>query len=298
VTSQPQPPWGWLGGADSDQGRVGSDQGPGEPRVVSTAGRAQGSLTRGDRGGRRRGPRAVAFGLVLAIGLLGLGVAAVGIAHRLLPRHFTAAQERQIMGWEMERRWRVLPAGKIFPAVVPYTVSAAALDAPANLTLQAQRLAISSQQSCSAVVTTAAASVLEHGGCSTAFEATYVDSSGSMVATVVVAVLPASSAASSVAHALKAAVYGAPGPVQAFPVAGTAAAGFGDAQRQLSHVEAAGPYVILSTAGFTDGRPGLVATDAYLDAEMASLTEGLVSSAQRVLGKPPPVPVCPGAPGC
>ncbi len=240
----------------------------------------------------------MAFALVLAVGLVGLGAAAVGIAHRLLPRHFTAAQQRQIMGWEMERRWRVLPAGRIFPAVVPYTVSAAELQGPASLTLQAQRLGISPQESCSAAVTTTAASVLEHGGCSTAFQATYVDSSGSMVATLVVAVLPASSAASGVAHALETAAYGAAGPAQTFPVPGTPAAGFGDAQRQLSHVEAAGPYVILSTAGFTDGRPGPISADSYLDAEMASLAEGLVSSAQRVLGKQPPLPVCPGAPGC
>ncbi len=240
----------------------------------------------------------MAFTLVLAIGLLGLGVAAVGIAHRLLPRHFTAAQQREIMSWEMERRWRVLAAGKIFPAVVPYTVSAGVLDGPASLTLQAQRLGISPQESCSAAVTTAAASVLQHGGCSTAFQATYVDSSGSMVATLVVAVLPASSAASSVADALRAATYGAAGPAQTFPVPGTPAAGFGDGQRQLSHVVAAGPYVILSTAGFSDGRPGVVSSDSYVDAEMASLGEGLVSSAQRILGKRPPLPVCLGAPGC
>jgi hypothetical protein len=291
VTSEPEPHWGWPGGAGNDQ-----DLGP--AGVVSTANPAQGSLTRrGGRGGRR-GPLAVAFALVLALGLVGLGVAAVGIAHRLLPRHFTAAQQRQIMGWEMERRWRVLPAGKIFPEVVPYSVSAAALDAPASLALQAQRLGISPQESCSAVVTTAAASVLDHGGCSTAFQATYVDASGSMVATVVVAVLPASSAASSVAHALRAAAYGAAGPAQTFPVPGTPAATFGDAERQLSHVDAAGPYVIMSTAGFTDGRPGLVSADDYVDAEMASLAEGLASSAGRVLGKQPPVPVCPGAPGC
>jgi hypothetical protein len=288
VTSQPEPPWGWLGGARSDQDL-------GEPAGLATANQAQGSPTR--RGGGR-GPRAVVFGLVLAVGLFGLGTAAVGVAHRLLPRRFTAAQQREIMSWEMERRWRVLPAGKIFPADVPYTVSAAALAAPAGLTLQAVRLGISPQESCSAAVTTAAASVLGHSGCSAAFQATYVDSSGSIVATLVVAVLPASSTASAVALDLKAAIYGAAGPAQTFPVAGTPAAGFGDAQRQLSHVAAAGPYVILSTAGFTDGRPGLVSTDDYVDAEMASLSEGLVSSAQRVLGKPPPLPVCPGAPGC
>jgi hypothetical protein len=240
----------------------------------------------------------VAFALLLAVALVGLGVAAVGIAHRLLPRHFTAAQQRQIIGWEMARRWRVLPAGKIFPQVVPYTVPAGALDGPASLTLQAQRLAISPQESCSAAVTTAAASVLEHGGCSTAFQATYVDASGSMVATLVVAVLPAGSAAASVAQALKAGAYGTAGPAQTFPVPGTAAAEFGNGDRQLSSVQAAGPYLIVSTAGFADARPGLVSADGYVDAEMASLTEGLVSSARRVLGKQPPLPVCPGAPGC
>jgi hypothetical protein len=292
VTSQPEPHWGWPGDA-------GSDEHVSEPGVVSTANRAQGgSLTRRGGGGRRRGPRAVAFGLVLAVGLVGLGAAAVGIAHRLLPRHFTAAQQREITSWEMARRWRVLPAGKIFPAVVSYTVSAAALEGTASLTLQAQRLGISPQENCSAAVTTAAASVLDHSGCSTAFQATYVDSSGSMVATLVVAVLPGSSAASSAAHALRAPTYGTAGPAEAFPVPGTPAAGFGDAERQLSHVDAAGPYVILSTAGFTDGRTGAVAADGYVDAEMASLAQGLVASAQRILGKPPPAPVCPGAPGC
>jgi hypothetical protein len=54
----------------------------------------------------------------------------------------------------------------------------------------------------------------------------------------------------------------------------------------------------MSTAGFADGRPGQVSLDPYMDAEMAKMAEGLVSSAQRVLGKRPPLPVCPGAPGC
>jgi hypothetical protein len=240
----------------------------------------------------------VAFALLLAMGLAGLGIAAVGIAHRLLPRHFTTAQQREIIGWEMERRWRVLPAGKIFPEVVSYTVPASALDGPASLTLQAQRLGISQQESCSAAVSAAAASVLAHSGCRAALLATYVDSSGSMVATLVVAVLPANSTATSVARALTATAAGAGGPAQTFPVPGTEAAGFGDDERELSDVNAAGPYVILSTAGFSDGRPGQVSADAYVRAEMNSLAAGLVGAARQVLGKEPPLPVCPGAPGC
>ena len=248
------------------------------------------------RGGRG-GLRVVVFSLLLAVGLGGLASAAVGVAHRLLPRHFTASQQRQIVGWEMERRWRVLPAGKIFPTAISYTVPAGALDGTAGLTLQAQRVGISPAESCGAVVSAAAASVLDHSGCGTALRATYVDSSGSMVATIVVAVLPAGAAASKVVPDLTVAG-GAPGPVQTFPVPGTLAAGFGDSERQLSDVAAAGPYVILSTAGFTDDRREQVSADDYVLAEMTSLAHGLVGSAQQVLGKPPPTPVCPGAPGC
>jgi hypothetical protein len=240
----------------------------------------------------------VVFSLLLAVGMIGLGTAAVGIAHRLLPRHFTAAQQRQIMGWEMERRWRVLPAAKIFPSVVSYTVPASAFQGPAGLTLQAQRLGISAPESCGAAVSAAAASVLERSHCSTALRATYVDSSGSMVATLVVAVLPANASGVRVARDLTTTAGGAGGPAQTFPVQETAAAEFGDGQRQLSDVVGAGPYVILSTAGFADGRTGQVAADSYVNAEMTKLAEGLVRSAQLVLGKRPPLPVCPGAPGC
>ncbi|MGH3305644.1 MAG: hypothetical protein ACRDOK_29060 [Streptosporangiaceae bacterium] len=288
MTSQPEPQWGWPGGA-------GSDQGPGAPGAVSAIGRPRAGPT--GRGGRA-GLRGVVISLLLVVGLAGLAAAAVGITHRLLPRQFTPAQQRQIIGWEMQRRWRVLSAGKIFPAAVAYTVSAGALGGPGGLTLQAQRLGISPPESCSAAVSAAAASVLERSGCTTVLRATYVDSSGSMVATVVVAVLPTGTAASKVVPDLTSAAGAAPGPVQTFAVPGTAAAGFGDGERQLSEVDAAGPYVILATAGFTDDRREQVSADDYVRAEMTSLAHGLISSAQQVLGKQPAPPVCPGARGC
>ena len=74
-----------------------------------------------------------------------------------------------------------------------------ALDSTSNLTLDARRLGISPATSC-----TSAASGKAHpacsanNGCSAAMRATYVDSSGSMVATVTVAVLPSTSAAGAV----------------------------------------------------------------------------------------------------
>jgi hypothetical protein len=83
------------------------------------------------------------------------------------------------------------------------------------------------------------------------------------------------------------------------PVAGTLAAGFSAAQRQLSWATHAGSYVIMATAGYADGRPPEhVTADLYLFAEMDNLAQGLGDTVSGVLGKAPPVPTCPGAPGC
>jgi hypothetical protein len=129
--------------------------------------------------------------------------------------------------------------------------------------------------------------------------ATYLDSSGSLVVTVGIAVLPDSSAAQAAASGLTSAGSGATAAVRALAVAGTPAAGFRDRQRQLSSAIAAGPYVIMSTAGFTDGRRHVsIGTDQYYDAEMTSLADGLAQSASNLIGAEPSVPTCPGAPGC
>jgi hypothetical protein len=81
-------------------------------------------------------------------------------------------------------------------------------------------------------------------------------------------------------------------------VPGTAAAGFGEAERQLSSDVAAGPYVILSTAGFADDRTQRVSSDGPVSLEMSNFASGLVRSVQKIIGKAPPEPVCPGAQGC
>jgi len=288
--SQPEPSGNWLYGSGYDSGRSPADLAatyPGPPDRPRA----------GDRLARRR-RRFTSFTVLLVVALAGLAFAAVGIAHAVLPRQFTVAQRRQISDWEMERRWRVLTAGKIFPASVAYPVSATDLNATSNLVLRAQRLAISPTATCSGAFDPAAGRVLSQHGCSTVLRATYLDASGSMVATIAVAVMPGSTAATSAYDGLPAAATGEPGPAQAFPVPGTPAAGFGDAERRLSSIEHAGPYVILSTAGFTDGRSPGVTADEYVSEEMSSLANGLVGSVAKVLGEQPPEPVCPGAPGC
>jgi hypothetical protein len=236
---------------------------------------------------------------MLGIGLAGLAAAAVGVAHQMLPRQFTVVQQRRIMTWEVTRRWRSLPAGSIFPVTVGYKVPATAVNSSQNLPLTARRLGVSPQSSCLGGVSEQAAAILSGGHCSAVLRATYLDSSGSMVVTVGVAVLPDPQAAAAVAHQLAVHGQGMALSVRALPVAGTAASGFGDRQRQLSDVVDAGPYVVLSTAGFADGRRHVrLASDYYYDQEMTSLADGLAQATGSRLDATVPVPRCPGAPGC
>jgi hypothetical protein len=286
VTWQPEPDHRWP---DSP----GSDRGFSPPRDAAPEVRPGGQW-------RRRG-RLTAFGALLAVGLVGLAVSAVGIAHQLLPRHFTAAQQRAIATWEVERRWRADPAGTIFPASVPYYLPASLLNANAGMAMHARLLGISSATGCAqAVSRTAIRLLLRTHGCSDALRATYVDASGSLVATVAVAVLPSATAASAVVNDLSQdGAASSPALVRTLAIARTPAAGFGAAQRQVSYTYGAESYVIMATAGFADGRGRVrVASDDYLDGELSSLVVGLVGRDKSVLGGPPAAPACPGAPGC
>jgi hypothetical protein len=284
VTWQPEPDQNWPIGP-------GSDRGLRPPGDAPAAGQSAARW-------RRRG-RLTVFGALFAAGLIGLAASAVGIAHQLLPRQFTLAQQRAISAWEVQRRWRSIPAGMIFPASVPYYLAPSLLNAGAGLALHARLLGISSATSCARAVSGMAIRVLRTHGCSDAMRATYVDASGSIVATVAVAVLPSTTAAGAVVSDLSSGGTTSPALVRALAIARTPAAGFGAAQRQLSFTAGAESYVIMATAGFADHRHRVhLAADDYLDGELSSLADGLVGKAKSVLGGRPAAPVCPGAPGC
>ena len=285
MTWQPEPDQSWP---DSP----GSDSGSSPPGNAAAAARPRGQW--------RRRARQTAFGALLAAGLVGLAVSAVGIAHQLLPRHFTPAQQRAIATWEVDRRWRAVPAGTIFPASVPYLLSASSLSSTSGLTLQARLLGISSATSCARAAFGTAIRLLRTHGCSAALRATYVDASGSLVATVAVGVLPSSSAADAVVNDLSQdGSASSPALVRTLAISGTPAAGFGAGQRQISYVTAAESYVIMATVGFADDRHRIkIAADDYQDSELSSLAVGLVGKAKSVLGGPPAAPACPGTPGC
>jgi len=254
-----------------------------------------------------RGRRAAAL-TALALGLAGLVISAFGMATQLLPRQFSAAQQEQIENWETASRWQQLPAGQIFPASVPYQLSAGVLQDAMPLDLNALRIGIAPQSGCGAGVTTsAAAAVLRRDGCQAVLRATYVDSTWSYVMTVGVAVLPSAAAAAKASDSLSQTRLTAadnaetgtlPAGILVVRYHGTAAAMF-DYSRQISASFAKGPYLVMYAVGYTDSRPRVpVASDHYSYAEMSSLAQGVAHSVADTLAAQPSSPHCPGSPGC
>ena len=253
----------------------------------------------------RRGRRRVAAVIALVIGIAGLGLSAIQVAGGLLPRTFTQAQQQQIMAWEVAARWRELPAGAIFPATTTYQPPEV-LDDGGALTLTTRRLGIAPQASCKQAVDVTAAQALASNGCQVLLRATYVDGTGAYLVTVGIAVFPGSAQAAAAQQALSSPTLSHEGNVnalaagvQAASFPGTQAAGFTNSRRQVSGSLSAGPYVLLYTIGYADGRPTVpVGSDGYTDGEMTSMGTGLANSIVNKLTAVPPVPHCPGAPEC
>jgi hypothetical protein len=256
------------------------------------------------RSGTNRLPRRRGFGATAALiaaifGGIGLVVSLAGLAIQLLPRHFSAAQQRQIMAWEVSKRWRTLPAGEIFPAQVSYQLSAMALQDLNPVSLQAARVGIAPQATCDGATDPAAARVLDAHGCQALLRATYTDESATYVITVGVAVLGSAGQASAAVAAMNATKEADKPGLESAAFAGTPAGSFGNGQRQLTVSQAAGPYVVMYAAGYADGRPQVdIGDDGYAGSEMTAAAQGVENSVIKTLATPPPTPHCPGAPGC
>jgi hypothetical protein len=246
---------------------------------------------------RRGSQRWFAAAAALVLGVAGLAVALTGIAFQLLPRQFSAEQQRQITDWEVGKRWRTLSAGAIFPASLQYAAPSLLSDVPK---LTADRIGIARQASCAAATDPAAVgAVLARHGCEAMLRATYVDGTGSYVITVGVAVMPGSAQVKAARREL-AAVAGRNGAgVRTVLVAGSLAAAFTDARRQLSASMPAGPYLVFYTIGYTDDRPRQpVTADHYGDAEMTAVGAGVAQAVASTVDSSMPPPQCPGTPGC
>ena len=294
-----------YGGTYGDQPwRDAQPQYPGQPRHGDGPPRRGAREPEGQPPGsqsRRRRPASTAIaGIALALGLIGLTASLFGVATQLLPRRFTAEQQREIVNWEFGRNWRVLSAGAIFPTSVSYAPPAV-LDGGPAVSLTAGRIGIAQQATCRAAADPAAAAVLVRNGCSAVLRATYTDGTKSYVVTVGVAVLPSTAqAAAAVKELGHAAEVGgiAPG-VRAVPFKDTPAAWFTSQRRQLSGSLWAGTYVALYTVGYADSRPREpVSGDSYADGEMSSVGLGVARAVLSAVAPPVATPHCPGTPGC
>jgi len=251
---------------------------------------------------RRRRPGSTAIaGIALVLGLIGLAVSLFGVITQIMPRQFTAGQQREIVNWEFGRTWRTLQAGSIFPGSLSYTPPTV-LDTGSPPALSARRIGIARQASCRAATDAAAAAVLARNGCSAVLRATYTDGTSSYVVTVGVAVLPSTAQADRAVHELgdlRESGGIAPG-VRAVLFKYTPAGWFTDARRQLSgSIWTGGTYVALYTVGYADSRPREpVSDDHYAQNEMTGVGAGVAKAVLTGVAPTIAAPHCPGTPGC
>ena len=244
--------------------------------------------------------------LLLAAGLLaalaGLVVSAGAAATQFLPRQFSAAQRNQIMTWEVGMRWRSWPAGRIFPSAIDYELPGSAFGNGKSLALRAQRVGIAPQASCREATARPVGRLLVKHGCLAVLRATYQDTTQTFAVTVGVAVLPATPAAGPRAAEAASALQKSRNPqlwLRAVSFRHTATAHFAGPGHKVAWADAAGPYLVLATVGYADGRPWLSqGHDTYTRAELNSLAAGVGDSVTGRLGATPPAPHCPGSPGC
>jgi hypothetical protein len=255
----------------------------------------------------RRGLRRLIAIVLAVIGLCAIAVAAVGIHGQLKPRTFTLAQQKRIQAWDVARRWRTTPKSQIFPPVISYTLPSAVASKGNGLKLSARRLEIARQASCARAVggSKRFMSFLAADGCKALLRSAYTDSTSSLVVTAGIAVLKDQpSAVAATEFLTRGAAEGQGGVarrlvLKPLRVSGTPAALYGYPQRQLSWAVAAGPYLVMTTVGYADGRPRVtVLSDAYIYQEMARLASGVAVRIAAPLGHTPPIPRCPGVPSC
>jgi hypothetical protein len=280
------------GGDPAPEGTSAAEQQPHTPPPVAAPARSAHAAPPSQE---RRRYRLVLAGFVLA--LIGLCASVGSVALHVLPRTFSRPQQQQLAAWEIGKRWRTWPAGRIFPAVIPYQVPAMALASGSPAQLSATRIGIAPAASCPSAAGPKARPVLARQHCTTVLRATYRDSTGAFAVTVGVAVLPSPAQAS---HALSALPRrDASAGLRTVPFGHTLAASFSNAARQLSGISATGPYLIMSTVGYADGRHRVrESADPYDKAEMLSVADGISDWIGARIGAAPPPATCPGGPAC
>jgi hypothetical protein len=173
---------------------------------------------------------------------------ATGAAARAdLTRKPTAAELSAAAAVALADRWRTWPSGKIFPAELGYST---------NLLTQenALRVGIAPAAACAAGLDASLRGLAARNGCRAVLRATYIDQLQGVVYTLGVVAFASPRRAAAFAHGLPRAQSPVTG-LTALAFAGTASAVFTDPARQAATSRQRGPYVVLTVAGYADGRP-------------------------------------------
>lgn len=209
----------------------------------------------------------------LAVGYVAMAAIAVTGVVRVVNRKPTAAELRQAADAEVARRWRAWPSGRIFPERLGYVPRRAAQEF-------ATRAGIAPDIGCAGSVDASVAPILQRHGCRAVVRATYTDQLEGIAVTIGVVAFPDQQAAFRARQELKASATA----LRAAPFPGTAAARFGDPARQAGTSERAGPYLLLTTAGQTDGRPAAAIRDRR-DEEIFEIAPQLAHTVGRTLAQ-------------
>jgi hypothetical protein len=193
---------------------------------------------------RRRNAWPAAVLTLTAAICLAVAVTAGTAASSALHRKPTAAEKAAAARSAMIARWRSWPAGRIFPASLGYQTSLLTSET-------ADRTGISRQDSCTAALAASLAGLSAREHCTGGLRASYADELQGTVYTIGLFVFPNTRQAAVFLTGLAATRF----PLRALAVPGTASASFDDAARQTSRARQAGPFVIVTTAGYADGRP-------------------------------------------
>jgi hypothetical protein len=155
---------------------------------------------------------------------------------------------------EVARRWQAWPAGKIFPATLPYSLDIGGAE-------KARRVGIDpSGSACAVAVDSRVAGTLRGYGCRGALRATYLDQLQGLAITVGVVAFPDERSAALAKSRLPK----TPG-LRTLALPGSVVARFTDTARQTSVARQAGPYIVLAAIGYADGRPAAKAKQEQTD---------------------------------
>lgn len=199
-------------------------------------------------GPSKRRPRLVTVVLVVAaLACLAVAVASGVAAVQMATRAPTPAERAAAAATAVADRWRTWTTGRIFPAALSYSTSLLTTES-------ASRVAIGAQTACANAVDPAFASLTNRDHCRAGLRATYLDQLQGILYTIGVLAFPTARQAAAFSAGLSASHTGL-FALRALAVPGTASSLFSPQVRQAGTTRQAGPFVILTVAGYADGQP-------------------------------------------